>query len=144
MEETATAWHDLPCALQVHWGRSRELIPSFVTNHTSGTGVYEGTKCDLVHIDGDHSFEGARADFENMYPMMHCDTVILMDDVFDDEESGPTKLWRDLKHQQVCAGVLLPTSQRRTLENTPLKVVAVLDRMYGKGRCARSPLGKQA
>lgn len=85
----------------MHWGDSAVLLPQFVANHTVA-GVYQGPKCDLVHIDGNHGFDGVRSDFHNMYPMMSCDSNILMDDVFDDEEYGPTKLWSELKAQGVC------------------------------------------
>lgn len=90
--------------VQIHWGRSHELVPQYVANHTTA-GVYKGPKCDLVHIDGDHSFPGVHGDFVHLFPMMHCDTVLLMDDVFDDEESGPTKMWRHLKADQVCSPI---------------------------------------
>lgn len=103
-----------PClSAQIHWGRSHELVPQYIANHTVTGGAYSGPKCDLVHIDGDHSFPGVHGDFVNMFPMMHCDTVLLMDDVFDDEESGPTRLWRHLKANQVwdalCQGRFIPS-----------------------------------
>ncbi|KAK9917991.1 hypothetical protein WJX75_000315 [Coccomyxa subellipsoidea] len=93
-----------PGRLEMHWGDSAVLLPQFVANHTVA-GVYQGPKCDLVHIDGNHGFDGVRSDFHNMYPMMSCDSNILMDDVFDDEESGPTKLWSELKAQGVVEEV---------------------------------------
>lgn len=93
--------------MQVHWGDSTVLVPQYIANHTTA-GVYGGPTCDLVHIDGSHSFEGASADFKNMYQMMTCDSHILMDDVFDDEASGPTRVWADMKakgvsHLHLCS-----------------------------------------
>lgn len=87
-------------SVQVHWGSSAKLVPEFVATH-SDKDVYNGPMCDLVHIDGDHSFEGAQSDFLNMFPMMDCSTFILMDDVLDDDMNGPTKLWTALKSQGV-------------------------------------------
>lgn len=103
--------------MQVHWGDSAVLLPQFVANH-SVAGEYQGPKCDLVHIDGNHGFEGVQADFKNMYPMMTCDSNLLMDDVFDDEESGPTKLWRDMKAHGV---------RHRTSPNKPHTFTMCID-----------------
>ena len=66
-----------------------------------GAGIYRGVHCDLVHIDGDHSYIGSRTDFINFFDMLHCNTLVLFDDVFDDEESGPTQLWSELKAHEV-------------------------------------------
>ena len=51
-------------------------MPAFVAQHSNASGVYTGPRCDLVHIDGDHSYQGARIDFVNMLPMMHCSTLV--------------------------------------------------------------------
>ncbi len=57
-------------------GNSQELVPAFVAQRSNASGVYTGPRCDLVHIDGDHSYQGARIDFVNLLPMMHCSTLV--------------------------------------------------------------------
>ncbi|CAL5224027.1 g6647 [Coccomyxa viridis] len=89
-----------PDRLEMHWGSSLDLVPSYIASH-SHAGNYAGPECNLVHIDGDHAYNGVKADFYNMLPMMNCNTLLLFDDVFDDEESGPTQLWRELKALQL-------------------------------------------
>ena len=69
-------------------------------------GTYRGALCDLVHLDGDHSYIGTRTDLINIFDMLHCSTLLLFDDVFDDEESGPTQLWNELKNYGVLALLL--------------------------------------
>ena len=51
-------------------------MPAYVAEHSDASGVYTGPRCDLVHIDGDHSYQGARIDFVNLLPMMHCSTLV--------------------------------------------------------------------
>lgn len=89
----------------MHWGNSAESIPRFTSEHDVDDH-HAGITCDLVHIDGDHSFEGAQADFQNFYPLMTCDSMILVDDVLDSnngdtQNNGPTKLWHVLKGEGV-------------------------------------------
>ena len=38
-------------------------------------------KCDIVHVDGDHSQEAVYKDLHNFKLLAHHDTVILIDDV---------------------------------------------------------------
>lgn len=67
----------------MHEGLSGDVIPAFVRGHSSPDGTYTGPVCDIVHIDGDHSYLGLRTDIASLLPMMACHTLVVMDDVCD-------------------------------------------------------------
>lgn len=59
---------------------------------------------DLLHIDGFHSYESARQDFETWFPLVREGGVILFHDIkvrssLDHREFGVWKLWDELKQQ---------------------------------------------
>lgn len=111
-------------ALQMHWGDSAVLIPVYFKDHSTN-GVFNGPVCDLVHIDGDHSAEAARRDFENLFPMMNCNSHILMDDVFDDGSSGPGDVWRELLAQGVLS---------KAVPNLPKLVLLLVQSLWSYGQ----------
>lgn len=59
-----------PGRLTLHLGSSHDVLPTLAER-----------KCDLVHIDGAHTFEDSRLDFMDLLPMVKESTVVLMDDV---------------------------------------------------------------
>ncbi len=60
-----------------------------------------GGKYDLIFVDGDHSFDGAKEDFEMAMKFAHKDTLIVLDNVWDARlhevrafyDSLPNKKW---------------------------------------------------
>lgn len=57
-------------------------------------------KVDVLFIDGDHSYEGARADFEKYEPFVKRDGLILMHDVLP-RQFGVRKFWEEIKYPKV-------------------------------------------
>ena len=59
-----------------------------------------GRKLDLLFIDGDHSYDGVKKDFEMYSTLVAPDGVIAFHDIVDGPESyvgGVPKFWRELK-----------------------------------------------
>mmetsp|Transcript_41934 Transcript_41934/g.115658 ORF Transcript_41934/g.115658 Transcript_41934/m.115658 type:complete len:574 (-) Transcript_41934:54-1775(-) len=76
-----------PGRLTVTWGDSVETLPEFHARHPD-------VECDLVFVDGGHSYEVALADLKNFAAMANPRRHrILMDDT---HLSGPDGAWRTL------------------------------------------------
>jgi len=62
-------------------------------------------KYDLIYIDGNHTYEYAKADLQNCKKFATSKTIILMDDVVFDEDKrtignrAPTKVWKELVNE---------------------------------------------
>ena len=67
-----------PGRLTWHMGNSHKSVPKWVTAERDS-----GRRCDLVHIDGLHSYTGVILDFLNLWPMCTQETVFLFDDQCD-------------------------------------------------------------
>jgi predicted O-methyltransferase YrrM len=61
--------------------------------------ILQGRKLDLLFIDGDHSFEGVRADSEMYMPLVRSGGLVVFHDI---AQSTPKvqvmKLWESIKH----------------------------------------------
>ena len=62
-----------------------------------------GSKCDVMSIDGDHRYQGARNDISNMRPLARTldrNSLVLMDDLqcAADWCGPPTDAWFDAKN----------------------------------------------
>jgi cephalosporin hydroxylase len=63
----------------------------------------------FVFIDGDHSYDGVRADFQNLRPMVIRGGIVAFHDIVDGPRTGGgvARLWRELngdKHEFVVGG----------------------------------------
>lgn len=58
-------------------GKSTDVLPKLV----------QAKRFDFIYIDGDHSYEGAKADAELAYPLLKKGGVMIFDD-YDNEEFG--------------------------------------------------------
>lgn len=79
-----------PERFHIAWGDSRTTVPAF---HRKNPSV----RCDLLVVDGFHSYSAAKADLENFRMLAAVDHVLIIDDTPCNQEwcHGPTKAWAD-------------------------------------------------
>lgn len=63
-----------------------------------------GASIDFLYVDGDHSYEGIKTDFEMYAPLVADDGVVGFHDV-ENEETGMPKLWDELSDRYECQTV---------------------------------------
>jgi hypothetical protein len=71
-------------------GDSTKTVPAFLRQNP-------GLAFDLVFIDGGHSYEVARADIQNIMPLCHPKTAVIIDDLTPWHRwgKGPAKAWSE-------------------------------------------------
>lgn len=71
-------------------GNSTKTVPEFKRQNP-------GMTFDLVFIDGGHEYEVARADIQNMLPLCHSKTAVIIDDLTPWYRwgAGPTRAWSE-------------------------------------------------
>jgi FkbM family methyltransferase len=75
----------------ITWGDSRTTVPFF---HRMNPSV----RCDLLIVDGFHSYAAAKADLDNFRSMAASNHVLIIDDTPCNQEwcFGPEKAWADM------------------------------------------------
>jgi hypothetical protein len=63
--------------------------------------VLSGEKIDLLYVDGDHSYEGVRSDFEMYEPLMSDTGIIGIHDV-ENRSTGVPEFWEELERKYDC------------------------------------------
>lgn len=58
--------------------------------------ILDGRQIDLLFIDGDHSYEGTRADYRNYLPFMGDGGMVVFHDVNPNGNLGSSRFWADL------------------------------------------------
>lgn len=83
------------------WPRGRLLVAdSHEATAARRATTYLTGGCDFLHIDGDHSAEGARRDVELYWPLVRPGGAMVLHDVAGDAFPGVASLWRDqLAHE---------------------------------------------
>ena len=79
----AKAYPDL--TVEEHVGRFLDVVPEFPDE-----------SIDLLHIDGYHSYEAAREDFQSWLPKVAPNGLVLMHDVAPDTGYGSADYWREI------------------------------------------------
>lgn len=62
-------------------------------------------KLDFLFIDGDHSYEGAKRDFELYRPLMSDDGVIALHDIRTTESTGVPELWDEIRAEYATSEI---------------------------------------
>jgi len=73
---------------QLVLGDSLETVPEYFRQHPE-------TRCDLLFVDGGHSYTNAYTDLHNFEPFAHPGTLVMMDDLIPWEPwgEGPCQAW---------------------------------------------------
>jgi cephalosporin hydroxylase len=73
--------------------------------------VLDGRPVDLLHIDGDHSLEGVRSDFELYSPLVRPGGLVALHDI--EGREGVPEFWRRLREErpETTTEILSPGSR---------------------------------
>jgi len=87
------------------FGDSKESVPRFANNNNDKI-------FDLIFIDGGHDYETALADLINCKQMANENTILIMDDVIQENinlatgwTEGPTKAWKYCKDNNIITEI---------------------------------------
>jgi predicted O-methyltransferase YrrM len=82
------------------WPRGRLLsADSHAASSRDAISAWSGGGVDFLHIDGDHSAEGARRDVELYWPLVRPGGAMVLHDVAGDAFPGVVSLWAELERE---------------------------------------------
>ena len=86
---------EVDCYNRKHYGRFSELLRMFFDD---AVGQFKDESIDLLHIDGMHTYEAVRHDFDTWWPKVRPGGVVLLHDSFArHEDFGVWKLLEELR-----------------------------------------------
>jgi len=89
-----------PRSYEIPEGVTLKLVNGYSTDPAYIKRMKEIGPIDFLFIDGDHSYEGARADFENYGPLVRTGGVIAFHDIRphpNDPANEVWRLWKDIQ-----------------------------------------------
>jgi GT2 family glycosyltransferase len=96
--EDWSAFHDR------HFGAFSRIVRS---TFDEALTKFEDGSVDLLHIDGFHTYESVRHDFESWLPKLSTKAVVLLHDVnVRERDFGVWQFWEELKDRYPCFGFL--------------------------------------
>jgi predicted O-methyltransferase YrrM len=83
------------------FSKSQELILLRVNSHDELTvkrvrDLLQGRKLDSLFIDGDHSYEGVKADFEMLLPLVSEEGIVAFHDIHSSDCPGVRRFWSEI------------------------------------------------
>jgi cephalosporin hydroxylase len=60
--------------------------------------IFNNEKIDFLFIDGDHSYNGVRLDFEMYSPLVRTGGIVAFHDIGKNEEGGCSRFWEEIKN----------------------------------------------
>lgn len=90
------------------------------TTRDKVNGVLEGRTLDLLIIDGDHSYQGVKKDFESYIDLTSSDAMIVFDDVFthkreefEKDSHGVIDFWKEIKSEYEHEEIVEPDGRSK-------------------------------
>ena len=76
-----------------------ELILDFYNMDSIDYYKNNNEKFDIIFIDGDHSYEGVKLDYENCLPILNDGGYIVLHDINSGGCPGVVRLWNEIKNE---------------------------------------------
>ena len=79
--------------------------------------ILKGNKIDFLFIDGDHSYEGVKKDFERYKPLVRDGGIIAFHDIVSNRY-GVSQFWNEIKHKYVSKEIIAPAQEMQAYART--------------------------
>jgi predicted O-methyltransferase YrrM len=83
------------------------------------SNILKGDEIDLLFVDGDHSYEGVKKDFDQYKPFVRDGGIIAFHDIVS-TRYGVSKFWNEVKHKYNSKEIIAPKQEMRAYARTYL------------------------